>query len=90
MPDKITFYAIVGDSNTLDNPRGLARRLETDWGFTDEALRDDFSWSFSPVILEWERGDFADELVEINHEQADKIIHYFREHWGPSDRPLDS
>ncbi|MGD0607162.1 MAG: hypothetical protein ABSA53_26710 [Streptosporangiaceae bacterium] len=82
MPDKITFYAIVGSTSTDDNPRGLARRLETDWGFTDEALRDDFSWSFTPVILEWERGDFADELVEVSHERADKIIQHFRGHWG--------
>jgi hypothetical protein len=57
------------------------RRLETDWGFTDEALRKDFSWKFTPVIVEWERGDFADELVEISHEQASKIIEYFRERW---------
>jgi len=78
MPDKITFYAIIGDDSTVDNPLGLARRLETDWGFTDEALQDNFSWSFTPVILEWERGDFANELVEISHEQADKIIQYFR------------
>jgi hypothetical protein len=82
MPDKITFYAIVGSNSTDDNHRGLTRRLETDWGFTDEALRDDFSWSFTPVIIEWERGDFADELVEVSHEQADKIIQHFREHWG--------
>ncbi len=90
MPDKITFYAIVGGRNRLDNPRGLARRLETDWGFMDEALRDDFSWSFTPVIVEWERGDFADELVEVSHEQAEKIIGYFRERWGPYGQPLDS
>jgi hypothetical protein len=88
MPDKITFYAIVGSNSADDNPRGLARRLETDWGFTDEALRDDFSWSFTPVIVEWERGDFADELVEVSHEQADKIIQNFREHWGG--QPVDS
>jgi hypothetical protein len=78
MPDKITFYAIIGGGN----PRGLTRRLETDWGFTDEALRDDFSWKFTPVIVEWERGDFANELVEISHEQADKIIQYLRQEWG--------
>ena len=90
MADKITFYAIVGGKNSLDNPRGLARRLETDWGFTDEALRDDFSWSLTPVIAEWERGDFADELVEVSHEQAEKIIGYFRARWGPYGQPLDS
>lgn len=32
--------------------------------------------------------DFANELVEVSHEQADKIIQHFREHWGG--QPLDS
>ena len=82
MSNKITYYAIVGGSNTVDNPRGLVRRLEHDDGPSDETLKDDFSWKFTPVIVEWERGDFADELVEVSHEQADKIIQYFREHWG--------
>jgi hypothetical protein len=90
MPDKITFYAIVDDSNTIDSPLGLARRLETDWGFTDEALREDFSWSFTPAILEWERGDFADEIVEISHEQADKIIQRLRKQRSPSGQERDS
>ena len=84
MPNKITYFAIIGGSNTLDNPRGLARRLEVDDdGFTDEALRDDFSWKFTPVIVEWEHGDFDDELVEVSHEQASKIIEYFRELGSP-------
>jgi hypothetical protein len=78
----ITYYAVTGGSSTVDHPRGLVRRLETDWGFTDEALRKDFSWKFTPVVVEWERGDFADELVEVSHEQASKIIEYFRERWA--------
>ncbi len=85
MPDKITFYAIVGGSNTIDHPRGLARRLEFDGnGFTDEVLRDDFSWKFTPVIAEWKRGDFDDDLVEVSHERASKIIEYFRQAWAQS------
>ena len=89
MPDKITYYVIVGGSNTVDNPRGLVRRLEHEDGPLDEALRDDFSWKSTPVIVEWERGDFDDELVEISHEQASKIIEYFRQKWGPHGQPLD-
>jgi hypothetical protein len=88
--DKITYYAIVAGSDTPDNPRGLVRRLEHDDGPSDEALRDDFSWKFTPVIAEWERGDFDDELVEVSHEQASKIIDYFRQKWGRKDKPLDS
>jgi hypothetical protein len=82
VPNKITYYAIIGGSNTLDNPRGLVRRLEHDDGPSDEALRDDLSWRSTPVIVEWERGDFDDELVEVSHQYADKIIQYFREHRG--------
>ena len=90
MPDKITYYAIIGEDRTIDNPYGLARRLEHDDGPSDEALRKDFSWKFTPVIVEWERGDFADELIEVSHEQASKIIEYFRQKWGPYGQPLDS
>ena len=36
-----------------------------------------------PLIVEWERGDFEDELVGVSHEQASKIIEYFRMKWNP-------
>ena len=91
MPDKITFYAVIGGARTIDDPYGLLRRLEFDGdGFTDEGLRKDFSWKFTPIIAEWERGDFEDELVEVSHAQAEKIMGYFRERWGPHGQPLDS
>ena len=89
MSDKITYYAIVGGSNTIDSPRGLVRRLEHDDGPSDEGLSDDFSWSFTPVIAEWEHGDFSNELVEVSHEHASKIIEYFRQKWSPFGQPLD-
>jgi hypothetical protein len=91
MPDKITFYAIVDEKTTVDKPNGLVRRLEFGGdGFADEGLRRDFSWDFTPAIVEWEHGDFTYELVEVSHEQASKIIEYFREKWGPFGQPLDS
>jgi len=84
MSDKITFYAILDDETTAERPYGLLRRLEFEGsGFADEGLRRDFSWSFSPIIVEWERSDFDDDLVEVSHVQAMKIIEYFREKWGP-------
>jgi hypothetical protein len=91
MPDKITFYAIVDGNTTTERPYGLLRRLEFDGnGFTDEGLRRDFSWSFTPIIVEWQRSDFDDELIEVSHEQASKIIEYFREQWGPFGQPPGS
>jgi hypothetical protein len=54
------------------------------------ALRKDFSWARTPAIVEWERGDLGPELVEVSHEQASKIIEYFRQKWDPQRQPLDS
>jgi hypothetical protein len=91
MPDKITYYAVIGGDRTIDNPYGLVRRLEfDDGGFTDEGIRKDFSWAFSPAIVEWEHGDLEDDLVEVSHAQASKIIEYFRSRWGPYGQPIDS
>jgi hypothetical protein len=84
MPDKITYYAVVDDDTSPEEPYGLVRRLEFDGdGFTDETLRRDFSWNFTPAIVEWRRGDLSYELVEVSHAQASKIIEYFRGKWGP-------
>ena len=91
MSDKITFYAVIGGARTIDNPYGLLRRLEFDGGgYADEGLRKDFSWKFTPILAEWEHGDFEDDLIEVSHAQAEKIINYFRERWGPYGQPLDS
>jgi hypothetical protein len=87
--NKITYYAIVAGRNTLHNPRGLVRRLEHDDGPSDEALSDDFSWSFTPVIAEWEHGDFDDDLVEVSHARASELLEYFRREWASLPRPSD-
>ena len=50
---------------------------------SDEGLRKDFSWAHTPAIVEWERGDLGPELIEISHEQASKIVEYYRQKWGP-------
>lgn len=90
MPQKITYYAIVSGDRTINNPYGLLRRLEHDDGPSDEGLSKDFSWDFTPLIAEWERGDFGQELVEVSHEQASAIIEYFRSQWGPDGQAASS
>ena len=79
MTNKITFYAIIGGGATVDQPLGLLRRLTYDNGWEDEALHKDLSWHRTPIIVEWERDDYGNELVEVSHEQASKIVQYFRE-----------
>jgi hypothetical protein len=90
MPHKITYYAIIGGGRTVDDPYGLVRRLEHDDGPEDEGLRQDFSWSFTPIIVEWKHGDFTYDLVEVSHAQASKIIEHFRQKRGQFGQPLDS
>lgn len=83
MTDKITFYAVVDEDTDVEHPYGLVRRLDfRDGGFTDEGLRRDFSWSFTPSIESWKHGDLSYELVEVSHAQATRIIEYFRGLWG--------
>jgi hypothetical protein len=82
MRAETTYYAIVGGSRTTDNPYGLVRRLEDDGGQSDESLRRDLTWGFTTAIVDWEHGSYDDELVEVSHEQASKIIEYFRERWA--------
>ena len=82
MPGTITYYAVIGDNRTIDNPCGLVRRLEHDDGPSDEGMRTDFSWAVSPLIAEWERGSRRHDLVEISHAQASKIIEYLRMRWA--------
>jgi hypothetical protein len=89
VPGAITYYAVIADNRTIDNPYGLVRRLEHDDGPSDEGMRQDFSWVVSPLIAEWERGGLGHELVEVSHTQASKIIEWFRVQWGSYGEPLD-
>jgi hypothetical protein len=79
MDGQITFYAIVGRGATADRPLGLVRRLQFDNGWEDEGLRRDMSWAWTPIIVEWQRSSYDNELVEVSHEQASKIVQYFRQ-----------
>jgi len=86
MSSKITFYAIVGRGATADRPLGLLRRLEYDNGWEDEGLGKDMSWRRTPIIIEWERGSYGNELVEVGHRQASKIVEYMRARFAEADR----
>jgi hypothetical protein len=78
---KITYYAVIAPRSPRDDPSGLVRRREDEEGFEDEALWKDLKWHFSPTIVEWKRGDSSSELVEIDEEEANRLIEKFRERW---------
>ena len=82
MPEKITYYAVVGENRTLGNPSGVVRRRHAATGPVDESLTRDLSWSFTDAIYQLERGEnFGPELVEISEDEAGALIERFRERW---------
>ncbi len=83
MPEKVTYYAVVGEDRTIGNPSGLVRRRHSAGGPVDESLARDLSWSFTDAIYQLERGEnFGPELMEISEDEANVLVGRFRETWG--------
>jgi hypothetical protein len=84
--EKPEYYAIIDYRATREDPAGIARRrpLETG-GFRDEALDRNMDWQFTPVIVQWERAESTDDLVEISQDEAERIIERFRAKWASED-----
>jgi hypothetical protein len=85
MAEQITYYAIIDYRATREDPAGLARRVRHDTGFRDEALERDLNWRFTPAIVEWERAESTDDLIEVSEEEADRIVERFRREWARTD-----
>lgn len=83
MPQTITYYALIDDESTRDRPAGILRRLvDPDGSFVDEGLRRDLGWRRTSIIVEWERAEATDDLVEIPEDEANRIIERFRARWA--------
>jgi hypothetical protein len=81
--EKNTYYAIIDRWASRDDPAGIVRRRRPpSGGFRDEALMRDLSWEFTPLIVEWERAEATDDLVEIPEDEANRIIERFRARWA--------
>jgi hypothetical protein len=79
----ITYYAILDDEATRNNPAGIVRRIEdSDGSFADEGLHRDGAWNRTSLIVEWERGESTDDLVEVPEDEANQIIDRFRSRWS--------
>ena len=77
MAEKITYYAIIDDYTTRDEPAGVLRRFE-DSDRRDESFGRDLEWKFSPLLHSAERGDTQYELVPISEEEAERIVERIR------------
>ena len=83
MADKVTYYAIVNEFSTREQPAGVFRRMYFEaGGRRDEAFSRDMEWERSWLLASAERGDTANEFVEITKEEADEIVARFRRQAG--------
>jgi hypothetical protein len=79
MTEKITYYAMIDESTSRDNPRTVLRRVENDTGETDEMFSRDLTWEFSPLLYSAERGDTMLEFVPIDAAEAARIVARIRD-----------
>ena len=79
MPDKVTYYAVVDDLSSRDQPAGVFRRTYTeDGGRSDEVFTRDLDWEFSPELISAERGDLQYDFIEITEDEANQIVERIR------------
>jgi hypothetical protein len=79
MPDKVTYYAVVDDLSSREQPAGVFRRIYTeDGGRSDEAFTRNLAWEFSPALISAERGDLQNEFIEISEAEANQIVERIR------------
>ena len=79
MAEKITYYAIIDEFSSRDNPGGVLRRVRNDEGITDEAFSADLMWEVSPLLAGAERGDTMFDFVPISEAEAERIVARIRE-----------
>jgi hypothetical protein len=78
MPAKITYYAIVDDFSTREDPAGVLRRIIDDEGRDDQAFTTNLKWEHSGSLYSYERGNLDNQFYEITEDEADRIIERIR------------
>jgi hypothetical protein len=79
MPDKVTYYAIVDDLSSREQPAGVLRRIYFEvGGRRDEAFSRDLVWERTTLLVSAERGDLENEFIEITEDEANQIVDRIR------------
>jgi hypothetical protein len=74
VPKKVTYYAIISEFSSRENPGGVLRRVEDDEGERDEAFTRDLRWEHTSLLYSAERGNLDNKFVEISEEEAERIV----------------
>jgi hypothetical protein len=79
MADEITYYAIVNNFSTREEPRGVLRRINDERGERDEIFGPELKWEFSPLLIEYEHGELGTRFYPISAEEAERIVQRIRD-----------
>lgn len=79
MTTKITYYAIVDDLSSREEPAGVLRRIEHDNGEHDEAFTRSLEWKRTASLYSHERGNMDAEFYEITEDEANRIVERIRQ-----------
>jgi len=75
MADEITYYAIVDDLSSREQPAGVLRRVYfAAGGRRDEAFSQDLVWERTAMLVSAERGDLDNEFIKITEDEANQIV----------------
>jgi hypothetical protein len=85
MTDQITYYAILGEGSTPDQPIGVFRRVKRDGGQIDEVFSRHLKWEFSSLLYSAERGDTMYDFVPITEDEANQVVARIREAAEPTE-----
>jgi hypothetical protein len=78
MPEQITYFAIVDDLSSRDEPAGVLRRIVHEDGERDEAFTRGLEWKRSASLYSYERGNADAQFYEIPADEADRIVERIR------------
>jgi hypothetical protein len=82
MSDEVTYYAVIDELSSRDQPAGLFRRTRTEaGGLRDEAFTRSLVWKSSSSLDSAERGDLENDFIEITEDEANQLMEELRARW---------
>jgi hypothetical protein len=78
MTQKTTYFAIVDDLSSRQEPAGVLRRIEDADGESDEVFTRELVWKRSSSLYSAERGNLDNKFIQITKDEAEQIIERIR------------
>jgi hypothetical protein len=75
---RTTYYAMVDDYTSREEPAGVLRRVEGDNAEYDEAFTRNLAWERSWSLYSYERGNMDVKFFEITEDEANRIVDRIR------------